>query len=174
MMEQPMKISVEDTALTLAASVVERAHELLADGWTQGTLYEGRDGLPERFCVHGALNLALEEVFGEGTSLGRSHIDGTRMVTSGASDVEALAVAFIVDEAASQFAYQGGGMFLGAARFNDAPERKLDEVLAVIGAASKRLWDLALDSEPSKTWEPSKWAQVDEVATEQFMNVALA
>lgn len=129
------KISVEDTALTLAASVADRTYDLLSDGWAKGTLYKGPDGLPMQFCIHGALNLAIEEVFGEGTSLGRSHIDGTRMVTSGASDVEALAVAFIVEEAASQFGYAGGGMFLGAARFNDAPERKLDEVLAVVGAA---------------------------------------
>lgn len=166
-----MKITVEDTALTLAASVADRAYELLSDGWAQGTLYDGRNGLPEAFCVHGAINLAIEEVFGEGTSLGRSHIDGTRMVTSGASDVEALTVAFIVEEAASQFGYSGGGMFLGAARFNDAPERKLNEVLAVVGAASKRLWDLALDNDG---WEASRWAQVDEAAAQQFMQAGIA
>lgn len=166
-----MKISVEDTALTLAASVADRTYELLADGWAKGTLYEGRNGLPEAFCIHGALNLAIEEVFGEGTSLGRSHIDGTRMVTSGASDVEALAVAFIVQEAAGQYGYAGGGMFLGAAGFNDAPERKLDEVLAVVGAASKRLWDLALDNDG---WEASQWAQIDEAATQQFLHASVS
>jgi len=166
-----MNTKIEDTALTLAASVVDRARELLADGWAQGTLYEGRDGLPESFCIHGALNLAIEEVFGEGTSLGRSHIDGTRMVTSGAADVEALAVALIVDEATNQFAYEGGGMFLGAARFNDAADRKLDEVLSVVGRAAERLWDMALGH---GEWTPSEWAQVDEATTEQFLRAGIA
>ncbi len=162
-MSEEKKLTVDDTVLGLAASVAGRACELLADGWTKGKLYGGEGGVQE-FCIHGALNLAIEEVFGPGTSVGRHHLDGTRMVTSGASDVEAVAVAFIVDEAATQHAYKGGGMFLGAAGFNDAPERKHEEVLAVVGNASKRLWDLSMEQQTEGAgsgWTPSKWADVD-------------
>ncbi len=162
-MSDEKKLTVDDTVLGLAASVAGRACELLADGWVKGTLYAGEGGA-ESFCIHGALNLAIEEVFGPGTSIGRHHIDGTRMVTSGASDVEAVAVAFIVDEAATQHQYKGGGMFLGAAGFNDAPERKHEEVLKVVGNASKRLWDLSMEQQTEGAgsgWTPSKWASID-------------
>lgn len=166
-----MKMNVDDAALTLAASVVDRTCELLSDGWVKGKLYDGPNGV-EQFCIHGALNLAIEEVFGAGTSIGRHHIDGTRMLTSGASDIEAIAVAFIVDEAATQYSYSGGhSLYLGAAGFNDAPERKLEDVLSVVGAAGKRLWSIAMDEE---TMGQVSWAPVDEEVAQQFMYASLA
>lgn len=163
-------MSVDDAALTLAASVVERTRDLLQDGWVKGKLYEGVQGV-EGFCIHGALNLAIEEVFGEGVAAGRHHIDGTRMVASGASDVEAIAVAFIVDEAATRYGYRNGGMFLGAAAFNDAPERRLEEVLAVVGSAASRLWEVATDEMVATT--PS-YAEVDEETAQQFLYAQLS
>lgn len=171
------KLTVDDTVLGLAASVAGRACELLTDGWTKGKLYGGAGGVQE-FCIHGAINLAIEEVFGPGTSVGRSHIDGTRMVTSGAADVEAVAVAFIIDEAKAQHEYKGGGMFLGAAGFNDAPERKHAEVLAVVDSASKRLWDLADEQQEAGSasgWTPSQWAtaDVESVVAQQYLNATL-
>ena len=169
------KLTVDDTVLGVAASVAGRACELLADGWVKGKLYDGPGGVSS-FCIHGAINLAIEEVFGDGASAGRSHIDGTRMISSGASDVEAVAVAFIIDEAAAQHKYKGGGMFLGAAAFNDAPERKHEEVLSVVGNASKRLWDLSMEQQTDGAgsgWTPSKWAEVD-VSTEEAKNYLYA
>lgn len=153
------RMSVDEATLTLAASVVERARDLLADGWTQDRLYEGRSGLPERFCVHGALNLALEEVFGEGAAVARTHVDGTRTMGS-VAEVEALAVAFIVEEARGQFGYEPLGLFMGAAGFNDAEGRRLDEVLSVVGQAAARLWEAALGD---GSWTPGVWAQEEAV-----------
>lgn len=166
-----MKMNVDDAALTLAASVVDRTYELLSDGWVKGKLYDGPNGV-EQFCIHGALNLAIEEVFGAGTSVGRHHVDGTRMVTTGASDIEAIAVAFIVDEAATRYSYRGGGMFLGAAGFNDAEDRKLEHVLEVVGQAGRRLWDIAMD-QPTGV-ELSWAADVAESDVQQFMHASLA
>ena len=168
-MQAQQKMDVDDAAITLAASVVERTRDLLADGWVKGKLYDGVEGV-EGFCIHGALNLAIEEVFGEGVAAGRHHIDGTRMVASGASDIEAIAVAFIVDEAATRYGYRGGGMFLGAANFNDEPERKLEEVLEVVGSAAARLWEVAMDE---MTAQAPSYVEVDEQAAQQFLYAQL-
>lgn len=108
------------------------------------------DGTPVQFCVHGALNLALEEIFGQ-KQLG--------------AEAEVLATAFIVDEAQAQYDFKGswkqGG--IPAAGFNDTAERKHQDVLNVMGAAAKRLWDLSLEAESAGAdqWQPSKWAEAD-------------
>lgn len=145
------KMTVDDATINLAASVVGRAYELISDGWVKGQM-SGGEGSVEEFCIHGAMNLAIAEMFG----------DGYR----GAGDIEAIATAFIVDEASTQYNFKGswkrGG--IAAAPFNDAPATKHEDVLNVLSAASKRLWDIGLDFESngsSEGWIASKWADVD-------------
>lgn len=149
--------------LALAASIVDRTYSLLQDGWVQGTMSSGF-GKIEQFCIHGAMNLALNEMFGNAVNC---------------SAIEALATAYIVDEAQVQYNYKGSWKTgsIPAAGFNDAPGRKLDEVLKVLGTASKRLWDLSLlDETKEDKFEFSKWAdveQVDENVKYQFLHQQL-
>lgn len=139
-----------DSTLALAAAVTERACDLIQEGWVKGRMSTSVDGAPVQFCVHGALDLALEEIFGH-KRLG--------------AEAEVIATAFIVDEAQAQYDFKGswkqGG--IPAAGFNDSSATKHQDVLNVMGAAAERLWDLAIEQElkGSKTWVPSQWADAD-------------
>lgn len=170
------KMSVDDAVLTLAASVVDRTAELLADGWVKGRL-NGGHGNVEEFCIHGALSLALEEVFGDSKECGRVYVcGGAAAMDRGRGDIEAIAAALIVDEAANRFGYNANAWrngSLAAAPFNDAAERKHDEVLSTVRGAAHRLWDLALDSDQAASVQVS-WAQVDEEVAQQYLHVSLA
>lgn len=141
----------DETTLALAASVAERAHELLRDGWVQGKLRERHDS---RFCVHGAVYCALEEVFGAENVSRQTHTDGLRMSVPGPSRrVEAVVTAFLVQEAESQYGFVPTGMTDGIARFNDADGRTLEEVLSVVRASADRLWGLLEPEAPTYGWE---------------------
>jgi hypothetical protein len=148
------EMKIDDALIGLAASVAGRACELLADGWVKGQMSKSVDGSPVQFCIHGALDLALDEVFGTDRK-------GVR------TNVNDIAVAFICDEAFGKMISHSGG--IPAASFNDAKERKHQEVLNVVGNAADRLWDIAVENENGSTWEPSKWADVD-VSSEQAQN----
>lgn len=165
---QETKMTVDDAIINLAASVVDRTRELITDGWIKGHMSTSVDGAQTAFCIHGALNLALEEVFG---------------AYQRGSDVEVLAVAFIVDEAKNQYGFKGSWQHGGipAASFNDSPATKHEDVLNVLGAASKRLWSIGMDWESGlsmdpSNWVPSKWAEADVQAPEaqQFLHASLA
>ncbi len=155
------KLKVEDAILGLAASVAGRACELLSDGWVKGTWRSGEGGA-ETFCIHGAIDVALEEMFGN------KQRNDSRYI-------EEIATAFIVDEAANQFNFTGKHCAIG---FNDASERKHEEVISVVAAASKRLWDLSIEqfSSSSETWTPSNWATADvaSVEAQNFLYQSLA
>lgn len=144
----------DDSALVLAASAVSRARELLEDGWVQNDLRTEHDA---SFCIHGALHLAIEEIFGLTNECGRVNICGGYAATrTGRSPVEAIATAYIVNAAADLFGYdreswkQGK---LGAAQFNDEPVRKLEDIISVMGTAAERLWEVAMGGvEAEKSW----------------------
>jgi hypothetical protein len=175
------KMSVDDAFISLAASVVERTRELIADGWVKGSLTGGFSGVQE-FCIHGAMGLALQEMFGETGDTGRVNVCGGIAASArGYGEVEALATAFIVDEAANQYGFKGSWQHGGiaAAPFNDAATTKHQDVLNVLDGASKRLWEVGLDmagAPPSDAWVPSKWAEVDVQSedAQQFLYATLA
>jgi hypothetical protein len=145
------KLQNDEAVLGLAASVTSRACELIGDGWVKGQMRTMADGSPVSFCIHGAVELAMEEVFG---------IYDKRQVQV-QKDVEDVAVAFICDEAFNQ---RGTAMNFAngipAAGYNDSSERKHEEVVGVLGRAAGRLWDLTVERE-STSYVPSKWAEVD-------------
>lgn len=145
------QLTVDDAIICLAASVVDRTRDLIQDGWVKGTMATGFQKV-EAFCIHGAMNLALAEVFGSLTQ--------DRYTCQA---VEAIATAFIVDEAASQYGFKGSWKNAGipAAGFNDAPSTQHEDVLKVLGGATKRLWSIGLDTQDSEAWMPSKWAEVE-------------
>jgi hypothetical protein len=156
------KLHTDDAALALAASVVERAHDLISDGWTQGKMSTGEGGA-EAWCIHGAVAQALQEVFGE-----NRHYQGDSQYVSD------IACMFIVDEAMTSGIKEKPGAW--AAGWNDAPERTHLEVLKALDGAARRLWNLSIEQEPAFTWEPSKWADVD-IASEvnhNFLHAELA
>lgn len=161
------KMKAADSTLGLAAAVTERACELIQEGWVKGRMNTTVEGAPVQFCIHGALDLALEEIFGQ-KNLG--------------AEAEVLATAFIVDEAQAQYGFKGswkqGG--IPAAGFNDSAERKHQDVLSVMTAAAERLWGLSLEAEFSDLkenthWTPSKWADVDVHSedAQQFLHASL-
>jgi hypothetical protein len=156
-----------DSTLALAASVTERACDLIQEGWVKGRMSTKVDGAPVQFCIHGAIDLAMEEIFGN---------------KNAGAEAEVIATAFIVDEAQTQYGFKGswkqGG--IPAAGFNDSSERKHQDVLNVLGSAAERLWGLAIEEEFSALkenphWAASQWADVD-VASEdaqQFLHATL-
>ncbi len=143
------RLTTSDTINTLAASVTERTAELLSDGWMQGALSNG----VEAFCIHGAMALALDEVFGQSEDCGRAYVCGGVAAQDrgkGRAEVEAVATAFIVDEAASKYGFDPNSWkqgFNGAASFNDDPTRQQHEVLDVVSSAAEKLWSMTLDAE---------------------------
>lgn len=155
------KLTVDDVVLGLAAAVTNRACELITDGWTKGAMMRKAGGAPVSFCIHGALELAMEETFG--------YRDLRQDVQR---DVEQVAVSFICDEA-----FGGRNQFVNgipAAQYNDASERKHSEVIGVMERATKRLWDISFDTTTSgHGFEYSKWASVDESVASQYLNASL-
>jgi hypothetical protein len=153
-----------DLSLGLAAAITERACELIQDGWVKGRMKIEVDGAPVQFCIHGALNLAIKEIFGD-RRLG--------------AEAEVLAVAFIVDEAQSQYNFNGSWKDDGipAAAFNDNPSTKHQDVLNIMSAAARRLWDLSLEQESAvgDSWQPSRWVEADVESEEakQFLYASL-
>lgn len=164
MSDDEKKMKAADSTLGLAAAVADRACELIQEGWVKGAMHTKVDGAPVQFCIHGAIDLAMEEIFGH-KRLG--------------AEAEVLATAFIVDEAQTQYGFKGswkqGG--IPAAGFNDVAERKHQDVLNVMGAAAERLWDLALERELAQDsgWTPSQWADVDVNSedAQQFLHATL-
>lgn len=122
-------ISVENASYALAASIVDRSHDLIEDGWVKGRLSTSIGGALRRFCILGAMQLAVEEVFGT-----------DRYASVQAYD---LAQAFILDEAANQYNYRSSSI----PGFNDPANRTHDQVLSVLKSAAQRLWDLSLEVE---------------------------
>jgi hypothetical protein len=153
------KLDNDDTVLGLAAAVTSRSCELITDGWTKGKMTGGTGGAAE-FCIHGAINLAMEEIFGS-------------QKTQVQQSVEDIAVAFICDEAFGKMHSRSGG--IPAAAFNDAAARKHQEVLGVLGRAADRLWDLALGEETVSDYTPSQWCEteVDAEEAKQYLYASL-
>ncbi len=154
-------LTADDTVLGLAAAVTSRATELITDGWTKGAMHRSKGGAPVSFCIHGALNLAMEEVFGQ-RDLGQTV----------QRDVEQVAVAFICSEAFGSMGHAGG---IPAASFNDASVRRHQEVIDVMARATQRLWSVTFDTEVTKEqFEFSQWANVEEAQASQYLNATLA
>lgn len=156
------KLQTDETILGLAASVTCRAHELIQDGWVKGRMSSGAGGA-EKFCIHGAINLAMEEVFGR------------RDISQNIQrNVEDIAVAFICDEAFGRTkGHWSGG--IPAAVFNDAAARRHDEVLGVLDRAGQRLWAITMDTDSTeKIVYPTQWAGVEETEAQQYLYASLA
>jgi hypothetical protein len=169
-------MSLDEAVTCMAARVVDRTEELIQDGWVKGALTAGFDNV-EQFCVHGAMGLALSELFGSPVAVGRVNVCGGFAANDvGQGPVEALATAFIVDEVQNRHAFKAGFELgnMGAAPFNDDPATKHEDVLEVLRGAAKRLWDVALGTEAAvekaKSWAP---LETDEPA-QQFMRASLA
>lgn len=164
---EKQRMSLDEASVNMAALAVDRTRELIQDGWVKGALTAGFDSA-EQFCVHGALNLSLVELFGGQTCpTGRVNVCGGYAAEDlGQGPVEALAAAFIVDEAKTVFAFQGGSELgnMGAAPFNDHPDTKHEDVLAVLDGASRRLWAIALGTDEVSE---QSWVDDSEVSSEQ-------
>ena len=152
-------LTADETVLGLAAAVTSRACELITDGWTKGSMMKKVGGAPVSFCIHGALDLALEEILGENRN------DSFRR------DVEQVAVAFICDQAFGSIKRATAG--IPAATYNDAAHRKHQEVIDVMELATQRLWSVTFDTE-GDTFEFSQWANVDEGTASQYLHASLA
>lgn len=155
------KLTADDTVLGLAAAVTDRACELITEGWTKGRMRSGAGGV-QSFCIHGALELAMEETFG--TRDLSQHVQ---------KDVEQVAVAFICDEAFGTIRGHGAG--IPAAAYNDNPQRRHQEVIGVMERATQRLWSVTFDANDSmQPFQYSKWADVDEAQASQYLHASLA
>lgn len=132
-------IDVSDATFALAAGVVERAHDLIDDGWVKGKLYDSRSQ-PTRFCILGALQLAAEEVIMQGIPMKKSRRDEHHEMYMAVKELVGLCSAIIADAA-------GMGLNGSPPTFNDAPNRKQAEVLAVMRSAAETLWDISLNTE---------------------------
>lgn len=128
--------------MALAASICERAHDLIETGWVKGTWHSGYDGV-QTFCIEGALDLALEELLNQGDRA--------------APEIKEIARMFILDEALARYKFTGAYI----PGFNDAGERTHDEVLSVLDGAARRLWAISVaDEELGQVWQPSQWADL--------------
>lgn len=152
------RMEVADATIAMAASAVGRTHDLIETGWVQGALLKGgkSETQVEKFCIQGALMLALNEQFGEDGHCGRVYVcAGNDATQRGFSDIEALATAFIVQEAAEHFQYDQDAWKagrLGGAEFNDAADRTHEQVLRVLKGAEQKLWSLLTDEPAQRSW----------------------
>ena len=139
------EIDVQTAELQFAITALRRTHELIEDGWLQGGLADGkRSSKVENFCVHGALHLALSEIFPnvKGEFQRVAVCAGATAQESGFGAAEAIATAMMVEEAADVFGYDRNMWrenMMGMASFNDAADRTKEQVLSVIDGAITRL-----------------------------------
>ena len=156
------KMDVGDAQIALAASLVDRAYDLISDGWVKGRMNTTAEGTnaPDKFCILGALQLALEEMFP-----GRECLNHRNVMD--------IAVKFILDEAHTRYNHTNSSI----PSFNDADVRKEEEVLNVLYNAAHRLWSLSVDWENiTEDFKFSKWADVDteSVDSQNYLNAVLA
>jgi len=153
------KFDVSDATLALAASVVDRTHDLIADGWVKGRMFTTVDGAKHEFCILGAIEQAVSEI----TEIAQR---------SRRKDIYDLATMFILDEAVSQHQYQCGKYGGSIPDFNNASNRTHEQVLSVLIGAASRLWDLSVVNEK---FEFSKWADqgVNDEATKAYLDLVL-
>lgn len=160
------KLDVSDATLALAASVVDRTHDLIADGWVKGRMFSTVEGVKHEFCILGAIDQAMSEIT-EIAQRGRH------------KDIHDLATMFILDEAVNQYQYQSyGGKYSAGSipGFNDAGNRTQDQVLNVLTGAAGRLWDLSVVNEQVvEKFEFSKWADqgVNDEAAKAYLDLVL-
>lgn len=155
-------MDIATATIAMAASITERAGELLEMGWAKGTLRRNSKdhGAPE-FCILGALYAAGEELFGA--------LKGNAY--SADNEAVSLAQQFIVDEAYQVSSPRGSGSIPG---WNDEQARTQEEVLAVMDKAAKRLWALSIeDNETGFSWEPAASGPVSEVEQKAYLTAAL-
>ncbi len=174
------RMTLDEATTNMAALVVDRVHDLIQDGWVKGALTAGFEDA-EQFCVHGAMNLALAELFGmRDCPVGRVNVCGGYAAQEfGQAPVEALATAFIVDECQNRYAFKGSWEMgnMAAAPFNDDPAVVHDDVLAVLKGASERLWNVALGTDSTETIVERSWAddvETDSEQAKQFLFARLA
>jgi len=150
------KFDVSDATLALAASVVDRTHDLIADGWVKRRLFTLVDGVKCEFCILGAIDQAMSEIHEIGQCKG----------------IHDLVTMFILDEAVSQHQYQCGKYGGSIPDFNNASNRTHEQVLSVLIGAASRLWDLSVVNEK---FEFSKWADqgVNDEATKAYLDLVL-
>lgn len=168
MIEQQSQMSIDSATCALAASVIGRAKELMEDGYSKRSLNEGFKGV-QKFCVHGAMNLAFIEMFPERKEqCGRLFVCGGFAATeAGYGPIEAVATAILVDEATQRFSYDSNAWksgMMGVAPLNDDPKRSKEDVLGILDGAERRLWALSLDGSDVEV----SWAQ--EAGEYQFVH----
>lgn len=148
MQQERQSVDDQEATMALAASVVERAAELMEDGWCKGSLNRG-EGEVQEFCVHGAMNLAFQEMYGGQLECGIAYVcGGLAADRRGWGQVEAVATAILVDEANARYGYDPDAWkrgMMGVAPFNNDERRERTEVLAVLHGASERLWGMAME-----------------------------
>lgn len=151
-----------DATFLLAAGVVERAHDLINDGWIKGRFYD--DGKnPTAFCILGALELAALELVGQGL-LGNKNKDAQ-------AEVIDLAAAFICEAAGLPMRDQSSSI----PGYNDASERTKEQVLGAMRMAADNLWAIAVEKEEELV-DLSMYKSVEEVepAKQYLYNVLVA
>lgn len=149
-------MDIGTATIALAASVCDRTHDLIQDGWVQGRMSGGWKGV-QTFCILGAIDMALAELFPDKNERAASKEIGDVVRT------------FILDEALAQFKYRGGSI----PGFNDPKERGREHVLTVLDKAARRLWDLSVEQKELRdetSWTPSQWAEVDPALAEQYQS----
>lgn len=170
MNEQQDKMSIDSATCALAATIVGRARELMEDGYSKSQLNEGFKKV-QKFCVHGAMNLAFIEMFPERKEqCGRLFVCGGFAATAvGYGPIEAVATAILVDEATQRYSYDANAWksgMMGVAPLNDDPARSKEDVLGILDGAERRLWGLSLDNGEVEV----SWAQ--EAGEYQFVHAA--
>ena len=163
---QQQKMTLDSAGLAIAASAVDRAHELMADGQDKSRLNSGFKGV-QKFCVHGAMNLAFQEMFPlANEQCGRVNVCGGFASTeAGYGEAEAIATAILVQVANERFGYddkawRSGAM--GVAPLNDDPARSAEDVLGILKEASIRLWAMSMEFDAPRSVEVRRFSWADE------------
>ncbi len=159
----------QDAMLALAGSVIERARDLISDGWVKGMMNTKVDGAPSHFCIEGALYLAAEETFGIVKSTGRRQ---AMVLAPAGHEVLNIARTFILDEVEEQLARTFGNI----PGYNDDSARTEEEVLSVLEKAGQRCWNLSIENEELARIDLSRYAKKNTGSekAEEYLQAVLA
>lgn len=154
---------IHDATVMLAASVLERSGELIADGWVKGRFYKMVEkDVPVAFCILGAFEQALDELMPKASY----SADARREIID-------IATVFVLDEVENQTNKKVSSI----PGWNDAGERTQEEVLSVIGRAAARLWEISFETSEATAQElaakVSAAAQVGAGLREKFQTTDL-
>lgn len=140
-------IDTTESVYIVTAGVVERAYDLILDGWIKGAMNNGSN-TPTQFCIMGALELASQELIGSGLIDKSRHRESIREII----DLAAVIICHMAEINSTQS--------VNIPSFNDNTSTEKDHVLSVMRRSADYFWDMSIQDNRIDVVDLSKFNNI--------------